>query len=131
MLALGLVGCEPSPAQQQEKLEAEVITLHDSAMARMGEISLRKEMLAQLQDSLGKANPEITQQVAPAIDSLAAADEAMWKWMRAYKPDRQEAEGKTKYLEQEKAKMEQVWRRMENSLTRAKSLQNQLSTPQK
>jgi hypothetical protein len=131
LLLLFLVACEPSNEQHQASLKEEVIALHDSAMARMGELMNQKLILLQLQDSLLKTDAAASQNLSEALRAVTTADEAMWQWMRAYKPDNQKPEERLHYLQQEKVKMQNVWQDMEKSLQMADSLGNIYSAKQK
>ncbi|MFD2247305.1 hypothetical protein [Pontibacter ruber] len=115
----------PSEAEQREKLEADVMALHDKAMAEMGTIYTLRRELTSLRDSLAAntKNTATTQQLTREIGQLEIADEAMMSWMRQYKApaEEQPPQEAIKYLQQEQTKMERVKHLMDSTITAARN----------
>lgn len=120
-----LSGCQsgPSTTEQREQLEAEVLELHDNAMAEMGKIYRLRRNMTRLQDTLHTQQPDTTQlqHLSQHITSLNTADEAMMQWMRQYKApteDQPHPEAMA-YLQQELEKMTRVKQLMDSTITAA------------
>lgn len=123
-MLLTLGGCQggPSEAEQQEALEADVMQLHDVAMADMGKIYLLRRNLTTLKDSLAKqaADTAVIAQLNTRIGQLEAADEAMMDWMRHYKPPREKPyEEAMHYLQEEHTKINRVKSLMDSTINNA------------
>ncbi len=124
---LALAGCAPSEEQMAKELETEVIALHDSVMANMGDLYNSRKELAALKDSLLADDTLLQQKFDAGIAQLAEADEQMMQWMRNYKaPDLKQPAEAVPYLQQEKEKMEKVQQNIEQSLQHAQDLKAQL-----
>jgi Mg2+ and Co2+ transporter CorA len=130
LLALPLIlttACQsgPSEAEQKEKLESDVMALHDEAMAEMGTIYRLRRELTSLRDSLQNqaTDTAATQQLTCEITQLEVADEAMMNWMRRYKAPTEEQPPKEaiSYLQQQQTKMEQVKHLMDSTITVARN----------
>jgi len=122
-----MAACTSQKSEEEVKLEnlkKEVITVHDEAMARMGEIMrLKKELQT-------KAEADTTAEIQQTIQNLEAADEAMMNWMRGFKfpltnnadvaADTTDVADKIEYLHQEKEKMEIIDQQMVKAIEAAK-----------
>lgn len=81
--------------KQQEELQQEVITIHDSVMADMGMLMEKKMYLNKIMnrlDSLKSVNmnldtAQVKDELTQTIEQLGAADEAMMTWMRNFDPE--------------------------------------------
>jgi Tfp pilus assembly protein PilP len=108
MIAL-LCGCQHNSGNDLESLRAEVMAIHDEAMARMGEMHEREVTLRTRADALQAAGqPADAERNAAA--QLQQAQRAMMEWMHQYKQpdmkgDRQQVES---YLHTQKEKINNV-----------------------
>ncbi len=101
-----LCGCQQDTGNDLESLRAEVMAIHDHAMARMGEMHEREVKLRTRADELQAAGqPAVAERKAAA--QLQQAQHAMMEWMHQYKQpdmkgDRQQVET---YLHAQKEKI--------------------------
>ncbi len=122
-LALVLASCAPSPEKKVEVLQTEVLALHDSAMAKMGDLYSRRKELAYLKDSVVVQDTLARRSLTNGISDLVRADERMMQWMHGYKsPEGKVPDEALSYLQQEKVKIEEVRRAIAQSLRSADSL---------
>ncbi|MHC2992460.1 hypothetical protein OB13_13005 [Pontibacter sp. HJ8] len=124
LVLLVLASCQsgPSEAEQQQALEAEVMQLHDKAMADMGKIYRLRRNLATLQDSLTRqpADTAVLSRLHTRIGQLDEADEAMMDWMRHYKPPTNLPHPDAmQYLQEEHTKMKRVKSLMDSTISNA------------
>lgn len=132
MLGLCIIslGCEPSPQQKLEKIEADVMASHDSAMALMSEIYTKKKELTTLKDSLAGKDTAAHRMLTEAITNLTHADEAMMGWMHQYQvPDKAAPDKAIEYLQAEKKKIAEVREEMHQSLETAQELEMLYDSP--
>lgn len=121
-----LAGCNTgsSEATQQEELEANVMAIHDDAMARMGDIYKLRRNFRSLRDTLAiqQTDSATLQALQQQIDELNQADEVMMVWMRNYSaPDSLQPEQATVYLQQELQKIERVQTVMDSTIQAAQN----------
>ncbi|MDX5480226.1 MAG: hypothetical protein LPK07_00935 [Hymenobacteraceae bacterium] len=121
-----LTSCEtgPSEAEQKDELESTVMTVHDEAMAKMGDIYKMRRNLRTLRDTLEARQTDSTslQALQAEISGLNQADEAMMQWMRNYSaPDTLQHEQAMTYLQQELEKIERVQIIMDSTLQAARA----------
>lgn len=124
MPLLLLTGCNAgtTEATQQEELEANVMAIHDDAMARMGDIYKLRRTFRSLRDTLAtqQADSATLQALQRQIEELNQADEVMMAWMRQYSaPDTLQPEQATAYLQQELQKIERVQTIMDSTIAAA------------
>jgi len=114
-----------------DSLMDEVMEGHDAAMAKSNKISGAQKLVRQSLDSLDKLSPTLKKAATPykiQLDSLAAnlkyAESGMDKWMEEFNMDsaKNDADLRTKYLEAEKEKVNQVKEKMISVLQQADSL---------
>lgn len=130
LIAVVLMGtaCEPSAQNQAKTLHEEVMALHDSSMAKMGDLYTHRKELLRLQDSLPAADSARQRGVRYGVSKLLEADEHMMQWMRAYRiPDLQKPKEALLYLQDEREKIQKVRQEIEQSLKVADSLAAQLT----
>ncbi|MFD1143719.1 hypothetical protein ACFQ4C_21500 [Larkinella insperata] len=103
------------------ELESQVLAVHDSIMARMGDLmDLQKEVAAKAQQSEGEAK-ETGNTVGL---HLQKADEAMTDWMHQYKGDTLnvlDQEQALAYLRQQQLKVNDLSRLMQKTLREAEN----------
>jgi hypothetical protein len=122
-----LSACSGGNQQKVDKLEAEVIAIHDEVMPKMGEIVELKAKLAEQmanQDST-KANYQQYKQKSDSLSNmLTDADNKMMDWMDEYNPDTLKAlkpDQALIYLAAEKEKLEKLKTSTINSINAAKA----------
>ncbi|RDV15051.1 hypothetical protein DXT99_12010 [Pontibacter diazotrophicus] len=125
-----LMGCNTGPAEatQQEELEANVMVIHDDAMAKMGDIYKLRRNFRSLRDTLAaqQADTATLQALQQQIDELNQADEVMMVWMRNYSaPDTLQHEQAMNYLQQELQKIERVQTIMDSTIEAARQTHQQ------
>ena len=125
-----LTGCNTGSreATQQEELEANVMAIHDDAMARMGDIYKLRRNFRSLRDTLAaqQTDSATLQALQQQIDELNQADEVMMVWMRNYSaPDSLQPEQATVYLQQELQKIERVQTVMDSTIQAARKTYQQ------
>ncbi|WP_237144714.1 hypothetical protein [Pontibacter pamirensis] len=125
-----LTGCNAGPAEatQQEELEANVMTIHNDAMAKMGDIYKLRRNFRSLRDTLAaqQADTVTLQALQQQIDELNQADEVMMVWMRNYSaPDTLQYEQAMNYLQQELKKIERVQTVMDSTIQAARQTYQQ------
>ena len=130
LLLLLLISCNsgPSEATQQEELEANVMAIHDDAMAKMGDIYKLRRNLRSLRDTLAAHQTDSTtlRALQQQIDELNQADEVMMVWMRNYSaPDTLQQEEAMAYLQQELKKIERVQTVMDSTIQAARQTYQQ------
>ncbi|MBC3540086.1 hypothetical protein ACFSC6_17015 [Rufibacter sediminis] len=132
LLAIWSVSCSPSPEKKVEVLQQEVLTLHDSAMAKMGELYTRRKELTYLKDSVVVQDTAARRSLTTGISDLMQSDEHMMQWMRQYRnPDGKAPEEALQYLQQEKVKIQEVRHSITQSLRAADSLNSLYRNPSK
>ncbi|WP_207431980.1 hypothetical protein [Sabulibacter ruber] len=130
LFSLALLGwaCAPSSEKKVEKMQQEVLALHDSAMANMDTLYSSRKALTYLRDSVVTQDTVAKRNLTQGISNLAQADEEMMQWMRSYRnPDEKKPEEALTYLQQEKVKIEQVRKAISESLKAADSLHTHYS----
>ena len=119
LLFVILMACQAGKETKSEveTLKAEVMAVHDEVMPKMGELrNIRKALLLQA-DSLIAVDSARASLLKESAEEIAAANESMMNWMRAYNPDFEGTEEETKaYLSAEKESVTQVKKAMEGSL---------------
>lgn len=110
--------CGNQVIDENRLLAVEVMAVHDEAMAKMGYMHELKLGLKEKGKDLSKG------EVAAAIDSLQKAHKAMMEWMRSYKPPKTDAEFESarNYLLEEKEKITEVGRLINESIEQAEKL---------
>ncbi|WP_234733344.1 hypothetical protein [Tellurirhabdus bombi] len=129
---LSLAACKSESKEGVEKLEAEVMAVHDEVMPRMEELMQLKGQISEqliMIDSTAKTN-KLTVPLQDRINegiminqSLVEADSLMSEWMYQYKADTLKSldESKaTEYLNLEKQKISRVKEKTNQSIDRAK-----------
>lgn len=118
---LVLTGCQDSQIKENRRLAAEVMEIHDLAMAKMGQMHELKLKL-QEQGSAGAGGEAVEE----AIAALETAHRGMMVWMRQYREpasDEELRDGRA-YLEDQRQKISTVSQDIEASIARAQSLLN-------
>jgi hypothetical protein len=110
---ISFTNCKDQKAEQ-EKLQTDVMLVHDSLMMDMGKLTEKRMMLTKLTsnlDSLKKIDTsldttQIKTDIADQKLALSNADDAMMKWMNGFNPDYtgKSQEEIIKYLKQKKKK---------------------------
>ncbi|GAB3199521.1 succinate dehydrogenase flavin-adding protein (antitoxin of CptAB toxin-antitoxin module) [Pontibacter aydingkolensis] len=122
-----LCGCSQgqSPKEQKEALEERVLAVHDTAMAKMGNIYKLRKGLRTLRDTLEtqQADSVTLNNLQTQIQLLNRADEAMMGWMRQYKTPAEDMpnEQVINYLQQELVKIKQVQTLMDSTINAART----------
>lgn len=132
-----LSACSNPQKDQAEKLEKEVMMIHDAVMPKMGQLvsleSAISKRITQL-DSIAQKNPKDTSAQASLKKALQLstqlkkADDGMMDWMHQYKGDslkKLAPEEAIKALTNEKIKIEQVSDDMLKSIENAQKLLKQ------
>ncbi|MEJ8804001.1 hypothetical protein [Pontibacter sp. H249] len=114
-----------SPKEQKEALEERVLAVHDTAMAKMGDIYKLRKGLRTLRDTLEvqQADSSTLNSLQIQIQLLNRADEAMMVWMRQYKAPAKDMpnEQALNYLQQELVKIEKVQTLMDSTINAARN----------
>lgn len=125
-LLLLTTSCQEQKANKSEEQMKQVMALHDEVMPKMSTISTLVAELKPLADSLGTES-----EYHSAMTDLQEAHHSMMDWMKGFgerfTPDEimngaPLSEEKTKWLDEEETKMEEVKLKMESSIDRAKQL---------
>ncbi|RPE14075.1 hypothetical protein EGT74_11365 [Chitinophaga lutea] len=106
-----------------DSLSADVMNIHDEAMAKMMVIRRLKTRMAEISDSLGH-DTKVSNPYIAAEFRLDSANRAMENWMQGYDmhlENKTTAEKKA-YLESEKKKIEEVKTFMLETIDQAKKL---------
>ncbi|WP_339880828.1 hypothetical protein [uncultured Algoriphagus sp.] len=77
--------CHTEKSEDEMKmaeLKAEVIRVHDDAMAKMGQLSKLKSKLVSKMETMG--NQDSLNHIKQTVIQITAADEAMMDWMRNF-----------------------------------------------
>jgi hypothetical protein len=82
-LLCALPSCQDSASRENERLRLEITRVHDQAMAEMEPLYLLGVALKELPEPGGDEQAANRQQ---CLAELQVADEAMFAWMRQYKP---------------------------------------------
>jgi hypothetical protein len=113
-ISLFAFACSDSSKGEVEKLEAEVMAVHDEIMPKMGDImSLKEDLIANLKkvDSTSTNYPKLKQETDSLSYLLTDADNGMMDWMDEYNADTLAAissEEGAKYLLKQKTKINSV-----------------------
>ena len=116
---------EKKQGNSHEKLMEGVMAVHDAVMPKMGDIMKYKkqigEKIQELKTAGEEANQDAISKLQQVSDDLDASHKQMMDWMHEFNSD---FEGMTeediaKYLNDEKAKIEQVGQLTENTLKEA------------
>ena len=134
-IIISLTSCKDQKAEQQ-KLQTDVMLVHDSLMMDMGKLTEKRMMLTKLTsnlDSLKKIDTFLdTAQIRTDITkqklALSKADDAMMKWMNGFNPDYtgKSQEEIIKYLKDQKLKIDSVKTMLGQSLSNSNSLISKL-----
>lgn len=103
-------------------LEAEVMSIHDEVMPKMGTLmNLKKQLKVKVNELDSGSNKRDS--LTLLIQGLEEADEEMMQWMRNYKKPSEEMsdEHAIEYLKQEKNKIEEVKEKINSSEEAAKA----------
>ncbi len=114
-LLLMLAGCRDPLIDENEQLQEEIITVHDGAMKNIG-------LLYDLQKRL-KTEIDCSAECEEYIRTLQQADEAMFAWMRHYRPlpAGRDLEADTRYRRQQLEQIKEVQRMMEKAIREAEA----------
>ena len=112
------------PEKREQKLQEEVISIHDEAMPLMDQIMRQKGRLQYKIDSLnatGEPHDKEIEALREGIITLRRADSAMMTWMRQFKAVRDTVthEERIEYLEEEKEKIGKVHHMMLEAIEEA------------
>lgn len=80
--------CQRKKSEEEIKLaelKAEVVRIHDDAMAKMGQLSTLKSELNSKMETM--ENPDSLEQIEQTVSEVTAANEAMMDWMRNFSQD--------------------------------------------
>jgi hypothetical protein len=132
---ISFTNCKDQKAEQ-EKLQTDVMLVHDSLMMDMGKLTEKRMMLTKLTsnlDSLKKIDTsldttQIKTDIADQKLALSNADDAMMKWMNGFNPDYtgKSQEEIIKYLKDQKLKIDSVKTMLGQSLSNSNSLISKL-----
>lgn len=121
-------GFTKGPQSAEDSLFDEVMHGHDTAMAKMGKLGrYKKEVTAKL-DSLkavgGKKWADVEQSLNGLKTDLQEAEDGMNKWMEDFDIDsaQDNIERRLEYLKDEKIKVDEVKRKIFQTLDKADSL---------
>lgn len=109
-------GSEFNP-DELEKLEKEVMRIHDEVMPKMSDIRKLQDQLEDRLDSTTYYTDKHIKELKRAQQGLEEADKSMWSWMYQYNLD--SVKGKTEkklYLVDERAEIREVKSKMLNSI---------------
>ena len=125
LIVLFLSSCAGGGNQKDLKaMRAEVMAVHDEVMPKMGELRKVEKSLRQLADE--KVMADSTTDVSAirnAADAIAAANESMMVWMRAYNPNFEGTNDEVAaYIEGQQKSVDQVKKDMLSSLEAGKAL---------
>ncbi len=113
----------PIEQNDNDKLMAEVMAIHDEVMPEMGSIRrTRKALLDKLENT---TDDEVGKVLQDQADKLDESHEAMMVWMRQFNPNQDEGVSDSAYhiyLQEQKLKMIEVRDLMVNSLNEGKAL---------
>ncbi|WP_460638306.1 hypothetical protein [Larkinella harenae] len=122
--------CQPSDDQKSiEKMQDQVMVVHDEVMPRTGELMDLKEKISLRIDSLSKITPsseatQTRQQQGIAINqALTAADSVMYDWMNNYNADTLRGMDETQaksYLDEELKKITVIKTQINDGINQAK-----------
>jgi hypothetical protein len=113
-ISLFTLACNDGSKGEVEKLEAEVMAIHDEIMPKMGDImSLKEDLNANLKlvDSTATNYSKLKQETDSLSYLLTDADNGMMDWMDEYNADTLAAissEDAAKYLLEQKTKINSV-----------------------
>lgn len=113
---------DDSPAEGENILYKEVMSIHDEVMPVMGELMALNKQVKQKIDTVEDAKlKEALQQVS---SELEAANEGMMNWMRKFNPNIKNMtyEETINYLTEEKKKIEEVRKNMLSAKENASSM---------
>ncbi|WP_028585683.1 hypothetical protein [Desulfogranum mediterraneum] len=115
-------GCQNNDRQQAKQLKAEVMAIHDEAMAKTGymhELSLKLEQLAEKKGLQAKQQ----QQAREASQQLEQAQAAMMRWMHQYAPAEERTYSKQlHYFQEQKKLILQVQQHTDQAIARGEAL---------
>lgn len=112
---LVLTGCKDPLIDENDQLREEIINVHDGAMEKIG-------LLYDLQKRL-KTETGCSAECEEYIRTLQQADEAMFAWMRHYRPlpAGKDLEDDTRYRRQQLEQIKEVQRLMEKAIREAEA----------
>ena len=120
VMIVAATGCQQLPTQERNRLESEVMEIHDAVMPRTSDI---QDLIAQLDTLIAHPATDSLQRAAMDghRDALQAADSLMWDWMYGYSPPSREArpDSVRAYFAREKEKIQLVSDTMLSSIDRA------------
>ena len=122
-----MMSCEEKKKEAQDVLYDQVMEVHDEIMPKMGDIMKYKKQLKSKVDALAEnaeMNSEKISELQQAIAELDNSHEEMMAWMREFNPDFEGlvSEEIMKYLDEQKAKIEQVGKVTYAALNHAEKL---------
>ncbi|MCB9233000.1 MAG: hypothetical protein H6581_15190 [Bacteroidia bacterium] len=124
-ILIGLWGCHPYQ-KEIETRHAEVMQIHDQAMAKMDEIYAVMDQLKALDQDTSLTESEYHQKIDASIIQLQAADDAMMDWMHDYKAPTgdEDPQESISYLALQKAEIKMVNKTIDEALQMGKEVLN-------
>src|SRR5690606_20873064 len=113
---------------ENEKLQNEVIAIHDEVMPVMGQLKSYQESLLERAEELEQEDSSLHEETISALRNTSKEVEeaynSMFVWMRQFEPDHEGmSEDEVKqYLMQQKEKVEKVNAGIKDALDKAKEL---------
>ena len=131
ILLFSITACKNKKAEQ-EKLQTEVMNVHDELMGKMESIMNNKSALSLIENRLDSLKivdasldtAKLRLDIEKSKVTLTSSDDAMMKWMNDFNPD---YSGKSEdqildYLNKEKAKISVIKNKINQSLSNSDSL---------
>ena len=127
LLLATLMACSSGDKAEIEKMEADVMAIHDEIMPKMGEIM---ELKAKLAEKLSKSDSTKAEYLAQKkmsdslTNMLTDADNSMMDWMEGYDSDSLKTlnkDGAKTYLSNQKSKIEAVKKLTQANIEAAKA----------
>jgi hypothetical protein len=105
-------------------LESQIMSLHDTTMAKISPLRRASSQLKKLKDSLHINRPDLD----TVIRRLDNADSAMFAWMQNFDPDKAAGDSakRMQYLEEQLQQVRQVKDNMEQVIDSANALLQRL-----
>ena len=120
-----LISCSGAKKDEVDlkALKDEVFEIHDEVMPKMGDLRNARKNLMALADSIQTLDSARAATYIVASNELDAANESMMEWMRNFDPNFEGTDEETlKYLNAQKASIQEVNKRMKESLKKGEEL---------
>lgn len=104
-----------------DSLRSQVLAIHDEVMPKMGELRKTRMALEALADSIVVSDSARAETLNSLASDIAAANEGMMQWMRAYEPEFEGTDEEIEtYLNEQKIAVAKVRDDMNESLESGK-----------